>query len=310
MDFKFNFDNIFNSEHFKKSVWITFLFMSLGFLILFICLVLADQVTEKKSLFYFLFQNIGIISFFISLLIAYAGVHRINSNTIGSDLSVKQAFTETIKKTHYIIMITLGVFLSICIVASIEFGVSYISNIPYAGPAIISLLTIPFFMLIFLSLILSLCFFILTPPMVSDGKSIKEIVKDFRGLIKTKGLYIIVYSIVSMIFFFFCLKMVYYIAGYSTGITKAMQWKINIAYPKLLDIVIKQSYLTDILGKIAPKTNTMDALQKYGLEILDYVAILKYIIGFSYYAVYTFIFAIPFAAFFNITSNFYKKIKE
>jgi hypothetical protein len=288
---------------------LTWLYIIAGLMLISLMLIIADQ-TKKNSFMFFFVQNIGLLFLFISLLVAYSGVHRINSLSSHDIISVKELFKQTGKKSHYIIAIVLGVILIICFNTALQLTVSMISHIPYAGPIIIVLLTIPFLLLNLSCFVLSLFVIIIMPPMIAENKSLKIIINDFINLIRTKGLYILSVIILSLALFFLCLKMVYYITGYSTGITKAVQWKINITYPVLVENFIMESFISDIIRKIGPRPDTLETLRNYGFEILDYISVIKYSIGIFFYIAFAFIFSFPFAAYFTFLSNFYKKIKE
>lgn len=309
MDSNINLENIINAGSFKKSFFLTFYYTLTGLVLLSIFLIIADN-TLKRSFFYYFSQNAGIFFLFVSLLTAYSGVHRINTGATGNDIGAWKIFISTFKKAHYVLAVTLIVILSIGAIAAAELGISMISYIPYAGPIIIILLTIPMLIINLGLLVTAISVIILAPPMIGEDKNFNGIIRQIIGLLKKKGLYIITYILISLIIFYLFLKAVYMITGYSTGLTKAMQWQVNIAYPVMVENFVLYSYVTDILQKIGPAPGTLLLLRKYGFEILDYVSLVKYSTGIFFYAAFAFIFSFPFALYFTVLSGFYKRVRE
>ncbi len=308
MDLNLNLERIINSKNYGKCVLLTFIYMLTGLLFFSVFLIIADQI-QKKSLLYYSLQNIGIIFFFISLMISYSGVHRLNSSSINSNIPIKEIVIKTASASHLVFLTAICIILSLCMITAVELGISMIAEIPYAGPIIIMLLTAPLFLINFLCLLISLSAFFIIPPLVTEENNFATIIKKFFGMIRTNGLSILLYIIISLVLLYLCLKIIYYITGYSAGITKAIQWKINITYPNLMNNFILKSFLTDIVEKISPQPDSLMALKRYGTSLFDYLNVIKYFTGFSFYISFAFIFSFPITAFFLLLSNFYKKIR-
>ncbi len=309
VDIKLDLENILSLKTFKKSFMVTWFYIMIGILLLAIMLVIADQTKNGSQIFYFL-NNAGLVLLYISILIAYSGVHKINLLPSDDATPVKNLFVETGKKSYYIVAISLGILIVISGLVSLQLLISFISNVYLLGPIIMVLLTIPLFVLNISCLVIAIYLLIITPPMVGEDKNFKTIFNTSVKVIREKGLYIILYSIISIVIFFLCLKAVYYITGYAGSITKAIHWKFNITYPVIVENFVVDSYIAELLRKIGPKPSTMEMLRKSNFELLDYLHIIKYTITFFYYLTVSFIFTLPFAVFFTFLSNFYKKIRE
>lgn len=306
MDLQNEIKSVFNTNNFKKSFWVTFFCVLIGFLLLFLFIIII-RLIPKDSSFSYLLQNGGLIFLFISLLLAYSGVHRLNTFT---NTYTKDILKDILRRSHYILAISFAIILFLIVVTSMEIGISFIGKIPYIGPGVILLLTIPFFIVNFLSLLIALCIIIITPNMIGEGQSFAEIIINFSELIKRKWLNVFIYITISLVYLIISLILIYYLVGYSVGVTKVLQWKISAAYPKLLNVVSADSLLTDFADKIIPGPDPINAFKRYGFKIFDLMVIVRYTIGFFYFVVFSLIISFPLALYFNISSIFYKWIKE
>ncbi|MDY6935321.1 MAG: hypothetical protein SVZ03_13995 [Spirochaetota bacterium] len=306
MELKAEMSSMFNPNNFKKSFMITWMSVVFGFFIIFLLFIIASQ-TPKNSVYSYILQNIGLFMLFSSLLLGLAGVHRLNINLEGS--SIMGIFKDISRRSHYILVISLIVVLFLFGIVLLEVGFSLFGHIPYIGSVIVLLLTIPLFSINFICLIISLSVILITPLMIGEGKSLIEIGKDFTKFFKEKWFYTALYLFVSFILLILGFIIVYYFTRYSVGVTKAVQWKINAAYPKFLDIASTTSLLTDFAEKMVPEPDPIAAFKKYGFEILNYLAIVRHVISFFYIILFSLIVSFPLAAYYSLSSIFYKWIR-
>ncbi|HNR88408.1 MAG TPA: hypothetical protein PKM65_08720 [Spirochaetota bacterium] len=297
----------FKLENFKKSFKLTWLYSGIGLLIFLVFLSFSGLV-QDRSFFYYFFQNAGMFLMFTLLLMAYAGVYRITKFPEDATKVTRTSIRETAKKAHIIVGTSITTVIVFFAVVMIEVGISSISMIPYAGPLIIALFTIPIFIINFACLLLAICVFAIVPPLVGEFDSVKEIFTELRHIIRHRWLNVIIYLIISLSILFLSMVVIYFLVRYATGVTKAVQWKINAAYPKLMNALTLKSYFTDLIYKITPQPDPADALKRYGMDLFHYLDILRYIVSISYLAVLSFIASFPLAAYFNISSAFFKSI--
>ncbi|PKL37572.1 MAG: hypothetical protein CVV44_14590 [Spirochaetae bacterium HGW-Spirochaetae-1] len=295
-------------KNFRDSFYLTWLFVGIGLLALFLFILLA-QVMPKKSYFFYFFQNVGIFLSFTSLLLAFAGVYMITTSPENAASIRKNATRATFRKSPYILGISLAMVFTIMLVLFIEVGISSVGHIPYAGPVIMTLLTVPIFAVNFFLMLTSICVFAVFPPLVSEAESLKGILLELKISIKERWLNVLVYLIISLSLLFLSLLIIYYLVRYAGGLTKSVQWKVEMAYPKVIKFFTMESLFTDIINSITPRSDSAAALKTYGPEIFDYLSILRYLISASYLVIFSFIISFPLAVYFNISSMFFGKVK-
>lgn len=304
---KASLSNLFPGNTFRRTFYLTWIFILIGIVLLILFFSLA-RIANNKSFIYFFIQNIGVFFMFTSLILAYSGVYFITTSSRADGQRFRLIFTDSIKRAPAILCVTLGAAVFLFVLALLEVGLSMISHIPYAGPGIISLLTIPLFLINLASLLLAISIVLLVPPMICDGKSIRDIFTEMKSLVKGEWISIILYIIMSFALLLLFVYIGYYLVKYAVGITKAVQWKIGEAYPAILKGFVKKSYISDVIARITPNPDPISAFKKYGFEIFKYVDILKYIIGISYALLMSFLISFPFSIFFRMTSAFSKSI--
>ena len=286
---------------------VSLIFLSAGMIILAVFFLLSAIPAKGGDIYYFL-QNVGIFFLFVSLYMTYAAIHR--GNVASGKHTYRSLVLDTARQTHIGICILLGSIVAILIVALAELLFSLIGYIPYAGPAIMGLMSLPLFVINFAVITAAVLIWVVTPPMIGEAVDIKRMPFDFLALVKKRGLVIIGYTFitfVALVVFFSPLLM---IIRYAAGITKSVQWNIGPAYPQILSAIIRPSYITDIIGKIAPRTDPIAALQQYGSSIFNYVemlgTLLKVLYGIAMVVLISFILSM----FFNILSYFYDRVKK
>jgi len=300
------FNELFEPGKFKVRFKITWIYVCAGTLMLFLFFLLAAFIV-KKGFFHHFLENTGMFLMFTSLLVAYSGVyHHISLNN--NETTVKGLVKESFGKIHYVFGISFVTVLFLSLIVLFEFGFSYISMIPYAGPAIISIMTIPYLFINIVLFVLAVCVFFLFPPMIYNDLSLKDIAIDVRDLIRQKWLVIAVYSLVSILLLLVLIVAVLFVVKYTAGITKSLQWKIELTYPKMIQALTMKSYFTDLIKTIAPGSDSIAALKQYGTSIFRYIDMLRYVIGFSYLIAFTAIISFPLTVFFNFSSIVHKRI--
>lgn len=306
--FKEEIGKIFKMGNFKKSFALTWLFVGAGIILLVSCNLIAD-VMPAKSYFSYFFKDAGIFLMITSLLMAFAGVYRVTALKNGEVIAVRESLKSVAEKSHYILGISFGTLLIFLIVVLLEVGFSSVSHIPYAGPFIAAILTIPIFVINLLCLILTICIFAVVPPMVGEAQNIKDFLNELKIIIWKRGLNVVIYVIISLSILAVSMVIIFFIFKFSVGITKAVQWKINAAYPKIISKKFAQaSFLTDLVYRITPRPDPVAAFRKYGFKLFDYLNMLKFIISLSYMIVISFIVSFPLSVYFNFSSSFFRRI--
>ncbi len=299
----------FTFERFKKSFLITWFYLMIG-LILFLFFLILSGLIPKESFFYYFLQNIGMFILFTSLLMSYAGVYRINQYENAAEVKTSVIFRDVSRRSHYLLGVAFITLILIGVIIFIEVGITALSYIPYAGPVLIAVLTIPFLMINVACVIMAFCIFAVMPAVISASTSFKEGLKEMLYLIRNKWLNVIIYLVISLSFLFLSMLVVYYLVIYSVGITWALQWKINVAYPQVISNMAFKSYLVELIRGITPKPDPIGAYQTYGQSVFTFIDILRYCIAISYMFVFSFVVSFPFAAYFNISSRFFSNIKK
>lgn len=306
--FKQELGTVFRLTNFRKSYLLTSLLMTVGITIL-ICFVFLAEAVPRGSALYHLVRNAGIYLFFISFLAAYAGVYRLTGFADGSTGIARGTLWWTMKKVPWLMAGTLLVLLACLVIALVELGVSFLGYIPYLGPVLTGLLTVPFFALNLAALVVVVIVFFLLPPAINESADAPALVRDLRDGVLKNGINYFLYIVLSLSVVAICALAVVLFARYTGGITKALQWKIGITYPPILEKKLTADFfVTDLIAKITPRPDPIGAFRKYGMEIFDYIDILKRIIAYSYAVIISFLAAFPLAAYFSFTASVYRWI--
>jgi len=309
MDLKAELTDVFSRSNFGKSYAVTWFFLLSG-VILFFALLILVEMTVKNNFFRFILQNVGIFLVFVSFLLGNAGVQRVNNLSGKADVTSLEIFKWVSKKSYLIIIISIGVIIFLFMVILLEVAFSLIGYIPYFGHAVILISTIPMLITNFLCLLIAICIFVITPLMIGEGKGLMEIAREMIALIKKKWLPLCLYLLVFFVLLFLCLVMIHTLIKYSIGVTQSIQWNINAGYPKIISAMSKKTFFSDIIVRLTPNANSLEAFKKFGFKVFDYLTLLKYSIGFVYLISFSFIMSFPLAVFFNFTSIFYNQIQD
>jgi hypothetical protein len=305
-----NFDDLkkyFTREKMIRDALVSFIFLSAGMLVL-AALFLLSAIPDKGGDIYYFLQNVGIFFIFVSLFMTYAAIHR--GNTAPGEHTLRSLVLDIARQSHIVICILLGSILAIFIVALAELLISLIGYIPYAGPAVMGLLSLPLFIINFAVITAAVLIWVVTPPMIGEATDLKRMPFDFLALVKKRGLVIMGYTFIAFVALVVFFSPILMIIRYAAGITRSVQWNISPAYPQILNSIIRPSYITDIIGKIAPRTDPIAALQQYGTSIFNYAemlgTLLKVLYGIALIVLVSFILSL----FFNILSFFYDRVKK
>lgn len=285
---------------------ITWFYIGLGSALSLIFIMLAGNF-QQNSFFYFFTQNFGIFIFFTSLLAGYSGVYRaVNSGS--ATINIRASIKNSLKRSHYILAVSFMTVILFSSIVLIETGFSMISEIPYAGPAIMALLTAPIFILNIFIVVAAVCVFAVAPPIIGEAEGMKDVVSEIRILVGREWLNIVFYLLISLSLLTLGIILIVIIIRYAGGITKAVQWKIIAAYPSSMKHLIAGSYFSDVIYKIVPSADSMSAIRQYGSDILNYFKIIKYIITLSLLLIISFAVSFPLAIYFSLSSVYFKKI--
>ncbi|HNW27135.1 MAG TPA: hypothetical protein PKN50_01555 [Spirochaetota bacterium] len=305
-----NFDEIkkyFTREKIKRNSLVTFIFIIAG-LVLFTLMFIIAALFQRGGSIYHLLQNLGIFFVFTGIVLAYAAVHR--GNVSPGDQSVRSLAMDTAKQAPIVTGILLCSVIAIFIVALVELILSLFGYIPYAGPVIVALLSLPLFAVNFAVIAAVVMIWMVLPPMVGEGTDFRKMPLAFLTLMKRRGLIIFSYTMITIVLFVIIFGGVLIVIRYATGITRAVQWNIAPAYPSVFKAIISSSYITDVVSIIAPRTDPISALREYGSSIFNYIemlgTLLKVIYGVTMAAIVSFFLGI----FFNILSYLYVRAKK
>src|SRR4030042_3174646 len=293
---------LFSRKRIIRDIMITYIFMIAGIL-LFVVMSLLATIPDRGGNFYYLLQNVGFFFLFSSCFVVYAAIHR--GNIAPGEHSLQSLIVDSAKQSHIIMGVLLCPILAIFIVALVEMLFSFIGYIPYAGPAIVGLLSLPLFVINIAVITAAVLIWIVTPPMIGEGTGLKQLPRDMFDLGKKRGLIILGYTMFAFILLIVMFGPVLVIIRYSAGITRAVQWDISAAYPSIFKPIMRSSYITDIVGKIAPRTDPIAALKQYGSSIFNYIEMLGTVLKITYGIVLTALVSFFLSLFFNIMSYCY-----
>ena len=290
-------------KNFRQGFMLTWLFISIGIVLYILCMFLG-HLTPQGGYFYFFLNNIGILLMFTAFLMSYSGVYRITTAPEGAQSLTRGAIRETMKRGLIILAISFTTVILVTLVVLLQVGVSAVSNIPYAGPFIMALLTIPLFLVNFICFIIAIFVFALSPPMVAEAKSLKDIFIEIRISIVERWANVLLYVFISLAVLAVSVYLIHYIVKYSIGVTIGLQWTLNSVYPGFMRGLSLNSYFSDIAGKIVPtlQMGTEDFSGPYGQAI-------TYIVSMSYLALFSFLISFPLTVYFNASSVFFGRVR-
>ncbi|HOW84208.1 MAG TPA: hypothetical protein PK573_16715 [Spirochaetota bacterium] len=296
----------FKPGSFKKIYGLTWIFVSAG-LVLYALFVFIAFQTQPKGFVYYLLQNIGIFMFVASLMTGYLSVSII---TPGSDSgsSILTTMKTAVKKTHYMLSASLaGVFL-VTIMVVIEGLVAFLGSIDKAGPILLGLLTIPFFIANFGCIVFALCVILAAAPCAVNSTDMRGFIGGMKRLYRERLLSILVYAVISLSVLMLGIMVLYYFSGHAIGITRAVQFNIDKFYPKFLAGTGMKSFFTDIAVKIPPQNEMIGIMGSYQLGLMTYGQLITVIVTASYAVLFTLLIAFPLSVYFRVTSLFFGRI--
>lgn len=302
-----DFKNAFTREKLTRDFLVTLVGIICG-IILFVALMFLGRIPGKGTDIFFLLQNLGYFFLFSGVFLGYAAIHR--GNVHRDEKSVKPLIIETVKKAPVILGILLGSLLAVFIVALVELIPVFLGYIPFAGPVIVALLSVPFFIINFSIILIVALVWIVAPPMIAEGTPLKKMPLDFYTLVRGRGLIILAYAAIIIVVTGILFMPLLMAVRYSAGITRAVEWNIAPAYPQIFKSIMRPSYITDIITKIAPRTDPIAALQEYGSDIFNYIEMLGTLLKVLYGIMMAAIVAFMGVLFSNLLSLAYLRVKK
>lgn len=297
----------FTREKVIRNCVVAFIYLLAGTVVLIVFYILSGIFSRGSGLHYFM-QNAGYFFLFLAIALMYAAIHRGNAGE-GSH-TVRSLSLHAAGKTHLIGAGLLGAILVLFIAALAQALFSAIGLIPYAGPAIVSLMTLPMFLVNFAALLLIILAWVLVPPLVSEGIDARRILPEFAALVKRRGFVVIAYTFASLVAAVAVFAPLLMVVRYAAGITRAAQWNIAAAYPPAFRSIIRPSYVTDVLAALTPKTDPLAALQKYGSSLFNYVELLGIVLKIAYGIALIAMAAFILSLFFNLLSFCYTRVRN
>jgi hypothetical protein len=265
------FRKLFTREKVTRDFLVMLTCMGSG-IVLFIIMAFFAKIPDKGGEIYFFLQNLGYFFLSSGVFLGYAGIHY--GNIVPGGQSVRAMLLGTAKKAHIIMGILLGSILAILIISLIELIPVLLGYIPYAGPVLVAILSVPYFIINLAVIIAVVLVWIVLPPMAAEGTDLKKMPLDYVTLVKRRGLVIIVYTTCILVVLGLLFMPLLMAIRYSVGITRAVEWNIAPVYPQIFKSIIRPSYITDIITKIAPRTDPIATLQEYGTSLFNYIDML------------------------------------
>ncbi len=293
----------------KKSFLVVWAFIVLA-MVLFFILAYVSTIFRRGGAAAVIVQGLGFLMAFTCFLMAFAGVYQIVAAARGGGAPVISIIKGIAGKTHYYLAFTLGSAVLAAALVAAQAGLTALAYIPYAGPVFTALLTALFFMVNIAAASVVLVSWAVLGPLTLDAGSLRELAVAVRDLLKKRWLHVLLYLVVSLSVLFLAVTVLYFFARHALGITRAIQWKINAAYPKTLNSLVLGSYAVDIVKRITPAPDPMGAFLTYGPRVFDYLNIIKKALVISYAAVFSFIAAFPTAVYFCISSIFFDMLRK
>lgn len=291
-----------------RDVELCCVFLCIGVVLLMAFLYGASFADRGGSLYFYL-QNAGVFFLFLFLSMTYAGIHRGNIDL--EDRTLRPALLFTLSRAHIIAGLIAGVLVAVLLVACAELLVSLVGYIPYAGPVIVALLSLPLFFINLVVVTAVVLLLIVAPPMIGEGVPLKKMAADIPSLLLKRWVIILGYGFVSLLSILVLFAPVLMLARISVGINRSVQWSISKIYStEIFGAIIRNSYVTDIVGKIAPRPTEIQALNEYGQGMISYSTILLIILIIMYTIAMAVIVSFFVSILFNVLSFLYFRIKK
>lgn len=297
----------FRYESLKKAFLVSWIFIVTGLAALLLA-VLISPLFGRGGIAHDMVLNFGWFLFLNSVLMAFAGVYRINGSP-GGEPGIGSIVVDLLKKSHYFLGFTAGIAMVLLSLLFLEFGVSALAYVPFAGPVLVALLTGVFFLANLVVVSVALGGMAVLPPLATESVTFRGLLKSIRELLRSRWLNVLFFLLISASVLLISVMVLYYIIRYAMGITHSVQWKINAAYPRPLSAINLGSYIVDIVNRITPAADPIGAFMTYGNRVFDYLNILKILIGLSYAAVFSFIASFPMAVYFSLSSIFFNRLR-
>lgn len=273
-----------------------------------ISLLLVSELFGAKSFAGQFLQKGALFTFFAFMLAAYTGVCVTSDTGGGGFVSIKASLRGAAGKSFLTVGLVFSAALLYSVIILVQTGVSAAALIPFAGPALIALVTAPLFIFNLILAAAVLCLMAVLPPAVSSCSSLKETFACLRDLLKNQWMKISIYLLISIPLFVAAAVGISLLVNYSAGITKALQWKINTAYSPTLNAVSGSGIFTRLIAEITPGADPVSAFREYGSDLINYLRILKFTIGISYIAAFTFVVSLPLSIYFYFSAVFFKNL--
>ena len=298
----------FRYKAFKKYVMICWVFL-LGGMALFFLIGLMAGFFPRNGIVFRLLSQAGWLSALSSLLMGFAGVYALHAGE-GDELpSFRKPFFRVIRRTHYFFGIVFIPALMMLILLSFESGVTALAYVPYAGPVVSALSSLPFFLANVFFIWVFIAIILVMPPIAVSSEGFRDLLNKTAMLLKKRWLGILIYAVISFAVLFLSLTVLYYMVRYALGITHSVQWKINAAYPQSISSMNLGSYAVDIIKRITPRADPIAAFKTYGTRVFDFLDILRVMIGVFYTLLFSFIVSLPMAVYFRFSSIFFDRIR-
>ncbi len=290
----------------KKSFILTWIFLIVG-MMLFTIAVFLSSFIQAGNVLRTVVQAIGLLLALSSVLAAFSAVYQ--TQVVSSEHETIVSLVSGIcKKAYLIIGTVLLVSALLYLIIFLQSALSFLGMIPYAGPVLMSLISGILYFCNILLVVFFIAMIALLPPIVPRSDSFADLRKNLLPILKNHWLDVLLYLLISISAFILAMTIIYYIARYALGITAAVQWKINAAYPRNIQNLVLSSFAVDIIRKITPSPDPIGAFMDYGSRIFDYVDMIKVVITVSYALAASALIAFPMTIYFRISSLFYKRI--
>ena len=292
-------------KNYWQSFRVTWLFSCIGILVYFLFFLLSTLIPSGTYFYYFL-NSTGIFLMFTTLLMAYSGVYQITTAPDDAGDLTRNAIRETLKRGPVIMGISFVTLALVTILVLFEVGLSVISNIPYAGPVLMALLTIPLFLVNFAFLLIAVMVFALTPPLVAEAKTLRDVFIEIKISIMERWINVLMFVCISLAIFIVSVYVLHYLVKIAIGITMAVQWKVNAGYPPAIQAFTLTSYFTDLARQLVSGMSISSGYGDMG-EIFN--TIIRYIITLSYVMLISLLISFPLTIYLNSSSIFFGRVR-
>lgn len=296
-------------EKFPRCFLLTWVFIVTG-LMVFVLFQFLAGLMPRAGFFALFLQFMGIFLLFTSLLMAYAGVYAIT--TAPQDVAgiTRAAIVATVRRSYMILgvsFLTLFVYVAFLL---LQVGVSSIAIIPYVGPVVIALFTAPLLLVNLAGLIAVIIVFAVFPPLASEVRTMRDLFLEFKISVQGRWLKVALYTLVSFALLVLCVLCIYYLLMYVAGISRAVQGSIITAYPSLMDTLAMKSAVAEAIRELAPRGSSIASMREARILFTDLHGVLSFLVGLSYLVLLSAVMAFPLAAYFNLSSIFFGRVKR